>query len=72
MVGLNEGLDMNKKIMGYFKSIQTFIRSLFYERIKKKVMELSLEDLRDYVIYQMIEDENKYDPNYDDEEFFDW
>lgn len=29
-------------------------------------------DLRDYVIYQMIEDENKYDPNYDDEEFFDW
>lgn len=72
MVGLNEGLDMNKKIMGYFKSIQTFIRSLFYERIKKKVMEMSLEDLRDYVIYQMIEDENKYDPNYDDEEFFDW
>ena len=63
---------MNKKIMGYFKSIQTFIRSLFYERIKKKVMEMSLEDLRDYVIYQMIEDENKYDPNYDDEEFFDW
>ena len=43
-----------------------------YERIKKKVMEMSLEDLRDYVIYQMIEDENKYDPNYDDEEFFDW
>ncbi len=72
MVGLNEGLDMNKKIMGYFKSIQTFIRSLFYERIKKKVMEMSLEDLRDYVIYQMIEDENKYDPNYDDEKFFDW
>ena len=33
-------------------------------------MEMSLEDLRDYVIYQMIEDENKYDPNYDDEEFF--
>lgn len=63
---------MNKKIMGYFKSIQTFIRSLFYERIKKKVMEMSLEDLRDYVIYQMIEDENKYDPNYDDEKFFDW
>lgn len=63
---------MNKNIMGYFKSIQTFIRSLFYERIKKKVMEMSLEDLRDYVIYQMIEDENKYDPNYDDEEFFDW
>ena len=62
---------MNKNIMGYFKSIQTFIRSLFYERIKKKVMEMSLEDLRDYVIYQMIEDENKYDPNYDDEEFFD-
>ena len=43
-----------------------------YKRIKKKVMEMSLEDLRDYVIYQMIEDENKYDPNYDDEEFFDW
>jgi hypothetical protein len=72
MVGLNEGSNMNKNIMGYFKSIQTFIRSLFYERIKKKVMEMSLEDLRDYVIYQMIEDENKYDPNYDDEEFFDW
>lgn len=35
-------------------------------------MEMSLEDLRDYVIYQMIEGENKYDPNYDDEEFFDW
>lgn len=31
MVGLNEGLDMNKKIMGYFKSIQMFIRSLFYK-----------------------------------------
>ena len=72
MVGLNEGSNMNKNIMGYFKSILTFIRSLFYERIKKKVMEMSLEDLRDYVIYQMIEDENKYDPNYDDEEFFDW
>ena len=43
-----------------------------YERIKKKVMEMSLEDLRDYVIYQMIEDENRDDPNYDDEEFFDW
>ena len=43
-----------------------------YKRIKKKVMEMSLKDLRDYVIYQMIEDENKYDPNYDDEEFFDW
>ena len=35
MVGLNEGSNMNKNIMGYFKSIQTFIRSLFYERIKK-------------------------------------
>lgn len=43
-----------------------------YERIKKKVMEMSLEDLRDYVIYQMIEDENRDDPNYDDEKFFDW
>ena len=32
MVGLNEGLDMNKNIMGYFKSIQTFIRSLFYKQ----------------------------------------
>ena len=31
-----------------------------------------MEDLSDYVIYQMIEDENNYDPNYDDEEFFDW
>ena len=31
MVGLNEGLDMNKNIMGYFKSIQAFIRSLFYK-----------------------------------------
>ena len=28
-----------------------------YKRIKKKVMEMSLKDLRDYVIYQMIEDE---------------
>lgn len=50
----------------------TSVLRLRYERIKKKVMEMSLEDLRDYVIYQMIEDENKYDPNYDDEEFFDW
>lgn len=25
-----------------------------YKRIKKKVMEMSLEDLRDYVIYQMM------------------
>lgn len=32
MVGLNEGLNMNKNIMGYFKSIQTFIRSLFYKQ----------------------------------------
>ena len=31
MVGLNEGSNMNKNIMGYFKSIQTFIRSLFYK-----------------------------------------
>ena len=50
----------------------TSVLRLRYERIKKKVMEMSLEDLRDYVIYQMIEDENKYDPNYDYEEFFDW
>lgn len=50
----------------------TCVLAQSYERIKKKVMEMSLEDLRDYVIYQMIEDENKYDPNYDDEEFFDW
>ena len=49
----------------------TSVLRLRYERIRKKVMEMSLEDLRDYVIYQ-IEDENKYDPNYDDEEFFDW
>ena len=35
-------------------------------------MEMSLEDLRNYVIYQMIEDENRDDPNYDDKEFFDW
>lgn len=32
MVGLNEGSNMNKNIMGYFKSIQTFIRSLFYKQ----------------------------------------
>ena len=32
MVGLNEGLDMNKNIMGYFKSIQAFIRSLFFKQ----------------------------------------
>lgn len=50
----------------------TSVLRLRYERIKKKVMEMSLEDLRDYVIYQMIEDENKYDPNYDDEEFFEY
>ena len=50
----------------------TCVLAQSYERIKKKVMEMSLEDLKDYVIYQMIEDENKYDPNYDDEEFFDW
>lgn len=32
MIGLNEGSNMNKNIMGYFKSIQTFIRSLFYKQ----------------------------------------
>ena len=31
MVSLNEGSNMNKNIMGYFKSIQAFIRSLFYK-----------------------------------------
>lgn len=36
MVGLNEGLDMNKNIMGYFKSIQAFIRSLFYKQQEQK------------------------------------
>ncbi|WP_329803997.1 hypothetical protein [Holdemanella biformis] len=28
---------MNKKIMGYFKSIQTFIRSLFFEPLITEV-----------------------------------
>lgn len=31
MVSLNEGSNMNKNIMGYFKSIQAFICSLFYK-----------------------------------------
>ena len=31
MAGLYEGSNMNKNIMGYFKSIQAFIRSLFYK-----------------------------------------
>ena len=33
---------------------------------------MSLEELQNYVIYQMMEDENKDDPNYEDENFFEW
>ena len=33
---------------------------------------MSLEEFQNFVIYQMIEDKNKADPNYDNEEFFDW
>lgn len=43
-----------------------------YERIKKEVMKMSLEELRNFVIFQMMEDENKDDPDYEDDEFFDW
>lgn len=54
MVGLNEGLDMNKKIMGYFKSIQTFIRSLFFEPLITEVTRFLGTDFYRNLSYQTI------------------